>query len=143
MDKICKWALGLGMHKGKFTITSPCNSDGRRYISITIIETLSLTEFISVELDHAAFAEALTGLSRQDCEFELRPDCVGMQRETKVEILNVTKLGYKRDSKEDAEFLKPYEVDGWKGRADDLHNGHNGPEKARKVNFKRHIKPIS
>lgn len=127
--------------KGRLTISRPRggNSD---YIEISITDQSSGTEFVSARVGLTDFAEALVGLALVDCEFDLRPDRVGMKYEHKEEFVPCP-ISYARTAadreKIAAKAFKPFEVDGWKGRIDDLFNPHRRNQEGARVVFTRYV----
>lgn len=111
--------------KGAITISRP-QGDVADYVEITLHDESSGTSFVSVRVALVNFTEALFGLSRMECEFDLRPANVGKRHEHKEEVVDHEYGWVQYDKREEAarDILKRYEVDGWKGRADDLFNHH-------------------
>jgi len=109
---------------GKITISkTSCNLEDD-YISISIVDESSHVQFVDVKMSLLDFANAITGLAFNSCDFELRhPELVGMKRESKSELLPRPKFGC---SVVDLQrILDPFEVDGWFGSFYDMKNHHN------------------
>jgi len=75
--------------KANLTISRPAWGDGRTAISIKVGDDASRIEFLAIEIPLADFAEALTGLSKVECDAEVRGlENVGLTRESKqIEFL--------------------------------------------------------
>lgn len=129
--------------KGGITISRPRGNMEQDYIEISVIDNLSGTQCVTVRIGLATFAEALTGLGHADCEFNFRPELVGMRRENKNEVVPCDHLPYAKEGlpRENlaAPLLAPFEVDGWKGRVDDLFNQHNRTKEGYRVTFVRYV----
>lgn len=128
-------------------VKTQCDGD---YISIHIVDETSLAAYVNVQVPLEVFAKALVGLAGQrvSCMWK-NMDLLGMKREWKEEVI-IVPLSYEdRTDDECRELLKPYEIDGWKGKTRDLGNHHNwigetfeenGVRMARvKVNFTRYV----
>ena len=133
--------------KGKLNISRTSNNSGDpKTIHIEIIDDISRIHFVDLWMTPEDFGQAVTGLSMQPCEFRHYPAMVGKRHEVKTEIVPFEGWRVKkeqRDSKE-AEALKPFEVDGWKGRREDLYNGHKRVDRAeggQLVTFTRYVDP--
>lgn len=114
------------------------NTDAR--IGIEIIDELSRTRFLDIEMSSEAFGNAITGLAFQECVFEHRPEFVGMVRELKIEIVKRSKCEFKEREKSASKDLLPHESDGWKGSVSDLLNHRNGSEETGyRVGFIRYV----
>lgn len=129
--------------RGAITISRPRGRSAET-IDICVIDELSGVEFVSVRISPANFAEALVGLARVECEFDLRPDLVGTVYEHKEELVPLPHdhyYGTSRDKREQvaAEAFAPFEVDGWRGRVDDLFNPHRRGLNGAKVTFVRYV----
>ena len=71
--------------KGSITISRPSYGDGRKKITIEIMDRNAVTRFLDIEIDYDKFAELVTGLSSVDCDFTVRGlDRVGKTRESKT-----------------------------------------------------------
>lgn len=131
--------------KGGLSITRPSGNVGPEYIQISVNDDLSSTQFVTVRVPLAAFAAAITGLGHVECEFDLRPDLIGMKRENKEEWIASEPLPYTMEglARENlaAPLLAPFEVDGWKGRVDDLFNHHRRNREGARVTFVRYVEP--
>ena len=94
-------------------------------VKITIEDSTSRVDFLTIEISVEDFASALFGTANRKCEFSLtNPELVGKVYEYKKVLVPVD--GYKRFSEEEMDgLLSPFEVDGWKGRRYDLQNGNN------------------
>jgi len=140
--------------KGQITISRPMYSDDHpEVIAIRLHDGSSGCEFIEIEVPIAEFAKALTGLGHQDCEFELRAENVGKIHEHKEEIIPTggeSYVPYGKREQATMKLLKPFEVDGWKGEANDLFNHHRSvwtiggdgaQQRAQRVTFHRYVNP--
>lgn len=108
----------MSRHKGHITISRPQYSDGRKLITVNLVDRMSGAECASLEIGYAEFAEALTGMGHIECEFEWRPQFVGLVREHKRETVR----GISR--KDVAVALAKHEIDGWKAYEPDATNRH-------------------
>jgi hypothetical protein len=128
--------------QGTITISRPQGRDVS-WIEITLHDELSGVEFATVYIDPANFAEALTGLGHVPCKFDLRPSLVGKKAEHKEEIVPFEGGGYVKPGlpRENAAapYLAPFEIDGWKGRVDDLFNHHRHTPNGYRVTFVRYV----
>lgn len=59
-------------HKGKLTISRPQYSDGTKLINISLIDDDANIQFVDVEIPYDEFTEVITGMSRVNCNFEVR-----------------------------------------------------------------------
>lgn len=132
------------MMKGSVTISRPQRSDDVRYIQIEFTDESSGVNFLTARVGLEEFAETLTGLARNPCEFELRPSLVGKIHQHKEEFVPCKDL-YVNNASDRAiiaeKALAPFEVDGWKGRADDLFNHHRRGRNGARVTFVRYVEP--
>jgi len=112
------------MLPGRISISRTSSNREDDYISISIVDESSHVQFVDVKMSLLDFANAITGVAFNSCDFELRhPELVGMKREHKSELLPCSKFG---DTVEDLQkILDPFEVDGWFGSLYDLTNHHN------------------
>jgi hypothetical protein len=98
---------------------------------------------VEVKITPETFANAITGLAAQDCEFEthnlLR---LGSKREHKTEIIPQPKLskGSEAYERELDTILKPFEKHGWTATRDDAANYHRYCGDKVKVGFVRYVK---
>lgn len=123
-------------YEGQVSISRVTGGRQGAYISITLHDGSSWSECVDIQLTPEAFGNALTGLACQECVFEWRPEHVGKIHEHKsVEVI----CGWHPDNR--TELLKPFEVDGWKGREQDLHNSHCRTDKGYMVSFYRYVDP--
>jgi hypothetical protein len=130
--------------KVQFGLEISRTSGGRddRPISVRISDDTSGCRILEASFKLADFMEILTGLGGVTGEGEFYANApIGCTPEHKQEVVSRPK-GYKANSEEDDRILKPFEVDGWKARRDDLHNHHHwvGTEKV-SVSFDRFIRP--
>ncbi len=135
--------------RGKITVSRPQGNYHEPYVLIRVEDESSRCVMIDIEVPVAEFALAITGLSYQPCEFRLGAvDVAGWTRETKTEKVPFrSKVWDKRSDewKQDAaEALRPFEVDGWSARGDDLGNGHrHNNDGTYSVSFSRHVPPMA
>lgn len=124
--------------RGRISISR--NNNG--IIKIEIADKKSSIVFLKADMDMRDFAAAVTGLSYQDCEFELvQSNNIGKRLEVKQIMVDCPAWGdafYKEITK----IVKPYEIDGWEASEYDLKNcnPHNIVDKKYKVTFRRFIK---
>lgn len=105
--------------QAKITIGRPYGGGDAPYISIEVEDESSGLSMLRIKVPLADFAEALTGLAYQPCEYELRsnPAMWGLVREHKD--MRFPKNGlYAKDEVRAylQECVKPHEVDGWKAQ---------------------------
>lgn len=129
--------------KGGLTISRPRGNLESDYVEISVSDKLSGSQCITIRIGLATFAEALTGLGHADCEFDFWPELVGMRRESKEETIKSEHLPYVKEGplRENLArpLLAPFEVDGWKGRVDDLFNQHRRTKEGYRVTFVRYV----
>lgn len=126
--------------QGSLSITCPRGGD-TDYIEIALFDKSSGVEFATARIELASFAEALVGLAHVDCRFDLRAEMVGKRREHKEEIVPYKDgwVDYNERETVAREVLKSYEIDGWRGRADDLFNQHRHGQNGYRVTFVRYV----
>ena len=127
--------------KVKATISIHRFSGSSSGISITLRDEVSGCEFFRGEMNAEDFGNAVTGLSEQPIEGNLATANVNKKREVKEEVVPYQN-GYQSDQKEakrKQEALAPFEVDGWRGRKDDLGNQHRGTGNGYRVTFIRFV----
>lgn len=74
--------------KGKLTIGRPSRGDGVEQIEIRLKDVLSNARFLTIVVDPATFALAVTGLSEQEVKFEVEDlDKVGLRKERRAASL--------------------------------------------------------
>lgn len=108
----------------KISITRPSYSDDeKRCIKISIKDEASRIQFLTIEIDPADFAEALTGLAEVECKGIVKGlDKVGYSKEADPAVIYITKeeldanniLSY--SSRHVEEYVKnnpKYQRDGW------------------------------
>ena len=116
------------------------------YMTIEVIDEKSGTQVIDIKASIADFAHCLFGHRMMPCEFKLTSKVVGLIRERKTIEIPLPKSAYdeKKDKKNYQEVLKSYEKQGWKGRVEDMENGHNrfmkNGEMCARVVFTRFVK---
>jgi hypothetical protein len=93
------------------------NKPPYRGVTLEVIDELSGTHFLQLELTHEQLGRVL-GSMGVDCEGEVRGlDLVGLKRETEhFQIPRKKGVGYDKDAvrKYLVKYAKPHEVDGWK-----------------------------
>lgn len=129
--------------KGKITISRVQCSHEDDYICIQVIDEVSETRFVEVKLTPETFANVITGLAFQDCEFKTRDlNRIGLFREYKTEKIHRPKK-YKSTDGAKVELdsiLEPFEIDGWLATRDDAYNNHRWAEDYKvKVGFTRYV----
>ena len=116
----------LKQFEGSLCITRPQggNRDGK--ISIRIGDANNHCHFLELLIPHAEFAQAITGLSNQRCEVEVRMNApIGKKLESKeILIPRVNDIPWNERHQRVNEALVPYETEGWRGRTDDMLNHH-------------------
>lgn len=127
--------------KGKLDIHKYTSSCGEGGVKIILIDESSRTQCVEIDISLEAFAQALFGLSHQECMFELWTEVVGKKHENKTEIVPFKCDSYDKKVREKAakEALKQFEVDGWMAREDDMHNGNKRTENGQRVAFHRYV----
>lgn len=128
--------------EGSISITRPSYGDEREFIEIALTDKLSGSEFCSVRILLDDFARALTGLGHVACRFDFHPAVVGMKYEHKTERVKRPTDYVERGADRERvarEAFAPFEVDGWRGRVDDLFNSHRHAGDGSMVTFTRHV----
>ncbi len=124
--------------KGKISINrTTVSGDNPDYIHIILVDENSLLGVCDIEMTLEAFTNAITGMGRIDCTFELIEDIqlVGKIREVKREMLLRADVEYDLVA-----CLSAYEVDGWKLMSvRELKNHHNFKGKFVEVPFVRYV----
>jgi hypothetical protein len=118
--------------KGNFSLhkTSSNVEEHHNVITIEVEDDTSHTRAVEIRLPLLSFTNALFGSSYLDCEYVINRTTPGLHfvHETRVVFLPkpTTHEPYnrERDRARAEAALKPYETDGWRGRADDLLNMH-------------------
>ena len=127
--------------RGRITIGHFTSNDGPDGWHIEIIDETSRTHLVSLVMSEKDFATCLGGRGEVPCSFEFRPDCAGLYMESKTEW--VLWSGEYNDHKGQRAAVAKWEVDGWRGDANDLRNNHNRhPDSANKsyrVRFWRYV----
>jgi hypothetical protein len=144
---------------GKLSIARSHGGTDRddRPIHITLEDASSGVIAIEVRMALAAFASALTGSGYCDCEYTVydNRDIFGKKIETKTETIFIPDLpggGSHRDKQMALirSAIRPYEIEGWRGRDSDGENYHcwtNEPTPGGakghmvKVSFRRFVEP--
>jgi len=123
--------------KGRIDITSPTRNDGVERVEITIGDVDACSEVLTVHLELADFARALTGTGRLPCAIETSTEQlghVGTKHESKTEF--VPDVG--------ETSLFPFCVHGWRPRPGDFGNHHRwwvqDGKKGYTVSFFRNVK---
>jgi hypothetical protein len=112
-----------------------------RLMSVYITDQKSHCRILEVSFGLAEFMDILTGRGGLSAEGELYLDNpLGCTPEHKEELL--PRPQKYNDEKEAAKLIKPFEVDGWRARPEDLHNHHRwAGENQVQVTFSRFIRP--
>jgi len=117
--------------KGQLTISQVYCNNREDYIRIQIEDELSGIVFLEVGIDFTSFAKCITSSRSMPIEFGLRNmDRVGKKLEIKHEEILLSNKYILSNEEEElvkiaAILVKPYEVDGWIGRSQDMRNYHN------------------
>lgn len=127
--------------KLELTINRTTGGRDETPISVRVEDATSGCRMLEAYFRLDDFMEILTGRAGISADGEYWPDVpVGCTREHKEE--NVRRPKNYKETPEDDEILKPYEVNGWIGRRDDLHNHHRWVEKNKvRVSFSRYLRP--
>lgn len=133
------------MLKGSIRVGNIQSNIEDNYVQIEVTDELSDARFLQVKISYEQYGKMIAGNGEVECEFELRPKVVGMERQTKTVMIPVPNYA-KIPPEQFAEVIKPYEVDGWKVSTYDLGNYKNyfGGEKDGykcKVGCIRYVKP--
>lgn len=129
--------------KGSVVITR--GSDDR--VRISVRDSEACVEFCEVDLSLGEFALAVTAQAVSGVKVIVRGlDLVGTKHEVKTEFVpHTTQYSCRAGDRKAiaAAAFAPFEVDGWKGRSDDLFNGHRMAEKdgvrGARVTFTRNV----
>lgn len=116
-------------HKGRLSISRPINNMRDPGVFIYLTDDMSLTRCVEINIPIADFAELLFGRGELPCEFEFRPDRVGLKHEHKTEQVRMPKHDFEKRQSVAKKALAPFEIDGWKGSVRDMenHNNYVGP----------------
>lgn len=140
--------------KGQISIVRQSGSgEDRSLVAIEVTDGLSGCRLLDVEMNFEDFGKALLGQGFMPCEFDFYEKCpIGKQHQHKQEEVFVPRHDYREREAVSAVAVKPYEVDGWKGRISDCTNHHNrvrinevGPNgeagEWQTVTFHRYVEP--
>jgi hypothetical protein len=133
--------------KTQLTVFRPQRGDDREEIVIRLEDVISSCVIANIHISLEEFARVLTGRSNIDCTAEIFLDSpVGKKRECKDEVIVPRPKFDQENKKAISRVLAPYEVDGWKGREDDLFNSHRWRQAADgqdgiSVSFVRYVDP--
>jgi hypothetical protein len=107
----------LKLSPAKITISRP-HGGATSYISIKVHDESSHLEMLDIHVSLSEFAEALTGLARQECTYSLSndPSHWGKVREEKIVPFKNCSHSKRREYLEYC--ARPHEVDGWKAQID-------------------------
>lgn len=96
------------------TISRPSCGDGREFISIQVMDNVSRTRFIELEVGYSDFAELITGLSNVHCDGNIRDlDRVGKKKISKAVIIPMPENPRIRDKDYAEEKVKELLIDGY------------------------------
>ena len=127
---------------GKITICKTLGRDDKP-INIDINDEISGCRLVNIRMSLEDFADALTGRGWVPVEMEVNLDGpIGMKAENKTEIVPFN--CFSKDSESEkaiSKALKPFEVDGWRARREDMTNGHWRTDQGQRVVFFRHVDP--
>lgn len=100
--------------KGTLTISNPMYGCGKKKIRIDVTDETSRTRFLALELDLAAFAEAITGLAGIECDIDVHNlDRVGKKLEKReIEFLVAEKV-WLHDKELAIDLAKAATPEGW------------------------------
>jgi hypothetical protein len=130
--------------QGRITISKVSGRDDNQ-VYLDIEDVSSGCRVVHVDMTLENFAEALFGRGWNPCNLEVFPEApIGMKAENKTEIapFDCYASGRKDDAKVTA-ALKPFEVDGWRARREDMRNGHCRTPQGQRVTFFRHVHPVT
>lgn len=129
--------------KGRITIGRyMSNRDLNRPIYIEVEDESSRVPVVKVYLGPEELALALTGLSRQPCEYEppRAPHILGARHEFKqVEVRLPDRIRLKATDPDVRAALAEHEVDGWRADTGQVDNPHYGPASARSIFYRRYV----
>jgi hypothetical protein len=113
-------------------------------VKIEIEDNTSSTRVLDLRMNFENFAKAMLGQSSMPAEGSLYSGPTGYKLEVKTE--NVTSLAslYTKDQDRKStakDYLKEYEVDGWRASYDDLFNHHRMHGGTTSVGFYRWVHP--
>ena len=127
------------MSKAEVSIWRVVSGGGEASFTIDIIDVASGAH-VSARLSPADFANAVTGRGNNPAEAEWCVQKIGMRHETKEEFVTYVRpdpggnpeiVGQAK-----ADALRPYEVDGWLGRPDDLGNSNRMRVEPKKIDYR-------
>lgn len=127
----------------ELTISRPRGANAE-CIAIRVTDATSGTRILELQIAPADFAEALVGLSNVKCDGHFYQDSpIGKTRENKTTRVKIPQkfrsIKVEERKAVAAKILKPFEVDGWIGNADDLFNHHRSSGEFQTVSFHRFV----
>lgn len=130
--------------KGRININRMSGGGTPDEMRIEVIDASSRIHFLVAKCTPEAMMLALTGRGDVEIEFELvGAELIGSEQENKTEEVPFDCYKGRNDSARKRAALKPFEVDGWKARVEDLDNGHCRVDKSnpprQKVVFHRWV----
>jgi len=130
-------------HKGALTISRITSTNEADFVQISLIDGTSHTLVCQIKMSINEFGSALLNMSHRPCEFDLISSVVGKKHEHKTELVPTPNHSFRRSIDLEDKLLSPFQVDGWIGRRDDLHNGHRHSQKDgqhfQRVTFVRYV----
>lgn len=94
-----------------------------RIMRIELIDTLSHTQCVRINVSAHDLLMALTSMANLPCDFQWRPECVGKTLEHKTEVVFIPDYARYEDRKENAKkALAEYETKGWIGSTENATN---------------------
>jgi len=131
----------MNEYKATIVCTAPSGPDDYD-VSISLVEDESRISFLEIRMTLEEFGRMLHAPTIASCTVITRGlDRLGWKAETKTEAVTIE--GYAPDAGAVNEALRPFEVDGWRGRRRDIGNSHRRTKDGFRVLFDRHVPPAS
>lgn len=134
---------------GKLTVCLVHDNAGTDRFRLEVEDAQAHITFLSLEISPEELALALAGRGYRPCTLEVNGlDKVGLAQEHKAENLPAFTGALPADPAKRLallnEWVRPWEVDGWRGFAPDLTNDHNRqPDGTYRVGFVRWVTPAA
>lgn len=130
--KTVKGEISIGRYHG--------SGVGEESVYISIEDDAAGCMIVEVLMTPHEFAQVLTGSGNRPGTVKVYTDApIGMIREHKTELVPSLDYSKRDNNKAINAVLKPFEVDGWKARKEDLFNHHMKRGNQSQVSFVRHV----
>jgi hypothetical protein len=127
--------------KGSITISRCSNSHGPDTVRVRLVDEIARIAFAEAEVSLENWGLAVTGRGYVDCLIEVKGiENIGTVSEHKIVLVPYKGSTWTEAGKAAARrALAKFEIDGWKGREDDLYNHHHHSSEGIHVNMFRHV----